>query len=38
MLSRRSIVFATLIATAAAGTPAFAAETRYAARGRAHAL
>ena len=28
MLSRRSIMFATLIATAAAGTPAIAAETR----------
>jgi thiol-disulfide isomerase/thioredoxin len=28
MLSRRSILFATLIATAAAGAPAFAAETR----------
>jgi thioredoxin 1 len=28
MLSRRSVLFATLIATAAAGAPAFAAETR----------
>jgi thiol-disulfide isomerase/thioredoxin len=28
MLSRRSVLFGTLIATAAAGTPAFAAETR----------
>jgi thioredoxin 1 len=28
MLSRRTVLFATLIATAAAGAPAFAAETR----------